>query len=204
LNTAKPFAPSSDNNKSPILAVLRGAFADVASVLEIGSGTGQHAVYFGAKLDSVTWYTSDLRARHPGIQAWIDESGLTNVRPPLNLDVTGAGWPDRHFDAVYSANTAHIMGWSAVTAMFTGAAQVLRSGGWFALYGPFNYGGAYTSEGNERFDRVLRADDPESGIRDFESVEALANAVGLSLAGDHAMPANNRLLVWQKDAEHSR
>ena len=195
----KPYAESCDQNRDPILAVLRGEFADCRSILEIGSGTGQHAVYFARHLPHLDWQTSDCREYHPGIQAWLEEAALPNVRPPLALDVRLDAWPDCAFDGVFSANTVHIMGWEEVESMFAGIGRVLAPGGRFCLYGPFNYLGRYTSDSNARFDAWLKARDPRSGVRHFEDLDALARAAGLQLLRDHAMPANNRILVWEKD-----
>ncbi|MDD3519078.1 MAG: DUF938 domain-containing protein, partial [Chromatiales bacterium] len=194
----KPFAESCEQNRLPILDVLRVEFATASRVLEIGSGTGQHAVFFAAELPHLTWQTSDLPETHAGIQAWLDDARLPNVLPPFALDVRAGTWPEEPYDAVFSANAVHIMGWDAVEAMFEGIGRVLDESGVLALYGPFNYGGRYTSESNARFDQWLRARDPASGIRDFEALDALARAAGLSLASDHAMPANNRTLVWRR------
>jgi len=194
----KPFVAACENNRAPILEVLQVVLASASAVLEIGSGTGQHAVYFGAQLPHLTWYTSDLPTHHDGIRQWLDEAALDNVRPPLTLDVTNRPWAVPRVDAVYSANTAHIMPWSAVAAMIDGGARALEAGGNFVLYGPFNYAGAYTSAGNARFDQFLRAHDPAWGIRDFSALDELASAAGLMLVDDHTMPANNRLLVWRK------
>jgi cyclopropane fatty-acyl-phospholipid synthase-like methyltransferase len=194
----KPFAESSEQNKLPILEVLKHYFSDVKSVLEIGSGTGQHAVYFASQFPSLQWYTSDLEENHTGIIAWIEESQLSNVHAPICLDVRQENWGNQLFDALFSANTAHIMDWNGVTHMFRGAGQVLRPGGVFCLYGPFNYRGQYTSESNAHFDHWLKSRDPESGIRDFKALCQLAEDNGMSLLEDHPMPANNRMLVWKK------
>ncbi|MBI5462373.1 MAG: DUF938 domain-containing protein [Gammaproteobacteria bacterium] len=194
----KPFAESCAENQQPILDVLRIEFAAVRRVLEIGSGTGQHAVFFAAHLPHLNWQTSDVADYHPGIRAWIDDARLSNVRPPLPLDVTRDVWPDESFDGVFSANTAHIMAWPAVEAMFTGIGRVLTPGGHFCLYGPFNYGGEFTSASNARFDQWLKARDPNSGVRNFEDLDRLAATAGMRLAQDYAMPANNRTLVWIK------
>lgn len=196
----KPFVAACEMNRAPILEVLRVIFAPGSAVLEIGSGTGQHAVYFGAHLPQLTWHTSDLPEHHDGIRQWLDEAALDNVRAPIALDVTEQPWTVPDVDAVYSANTAHIMSWPTVSLMINGVAHVLPAGGLFALYGPFNYAGAYTSAGNARFDQFLRAGDPACGIRDFAALDALASAAGLALVDDHDMPANNRLLVWRKTA----
>lgn len=192
----KPYAESCDQNRDPILAVLRDAFADRRRVLEIGSGTGQHAVYFGAALPHLVWQTGDVAPHHPGIRAWLADAALPNVLPPIALDASHSDWHHGRYDAVFSANTLHIMGWPEVEQCFDGIAEVLEAGGVLAIYGPFNYGGAYTSESNARFDGWLRARDPASGVRDFEAVDALARARGLVLQRDIAMPANNRMLVW--------
>ena len=193
----KPFAESCEQNREPIIQVLRRLFADSQRVLEIGSGTGQHAVYFASELPHLQWQTSDRKENHPGINAWLDEYGLPNVSPPLSLDVTGR-WPEGPYDAVFSANTAHIMSWSAVEYLFRGVGAVLESGGYFALYGPFNFGGNYTSESNRNFDAWLKTRDPFSGIRHFEDLNRLAETNGLAFAEDIEMPVNNRILVWRK------
>lgn len=192
----KPFAESCEQNKWPILDVLRQEFAQATRVLEIGSGTGQHAVFFAQQLPHLLWQTSDVAEYHAGIRDWLDEAGLHNVRPPLRLDVLADAWPQQSFDAVFSANTVHIMGWPEVEAMFAGIGAVLELGGRFCLYGPFNYGGRFTSDSNARFDQWLKARDPRSGVRNVEDLVALADAAGLRLLRDHAMPANNRSLVW--------
>ncbi|HJX58822.1 MAG TPA: DUF938 domain-containing protein [Thiobacillus sp.] len=194
----KPFSESCVQNREPILAVLREVFADCRQVLEIGSGTGQHAVYFGAGLPHLVWQSADVPPHHAGIRAWLDEAALPNVRPPIALDVSQPGWRSGRYDAVFSANTLHIMGWPEVEAFFEGVGEVLEAGGVLAVYGPFNTNGAYTSESNARFDAWLKARDPASGVRDFEAVDALARAQGLVLRQDIAMPANNRTLVWRR------
>jgi cyclopropane fatty-acyl-phospholipid synthase-like methyltransferase len=194
----KPYAESCDENRGAILAVIGPLFADRRAVLEIGSGTGQHAVHFAVQLPHLTWHTSDLPANHAGIRAWLDEAALANTRPPLALDVTAAEWPAPAVDAVFSANTTHIMHWPMVEALFAGVGRLLPAGGRFVLYGPFNIGGRYTSPSNARFDGFLKARDPASGIRDREALERLAQAAGMALRDDVAMPANNRILVWEK------
>jgi cyclopropane fatty-acyl-phospholipid synthase-like methyltransferase len=196
----KPFAESCAQNRDPILAVLREVFADRRRVLEIGSGTGQHAVYFGAGLPHLVWQTADVPQHHAGIMAWLDEAALPNVLPPLALDVNQMAWRHGRYDAVFSANTLHIMSWPEVERFFAGVGDVLETGGVLAVYGPFNADGAFTSESNARFDAWLKARDPASGVRDFEAVDALARAQGLTLRRDIAMPANNRTLVWRRTA----
>lgn len=192
----KPFSESCERNKEPILAVLRECFDQPGSVLEIGSGTGQHAVHFAAALSHLKWQTSDLPANHSGILAWLEYARLPNLLPPLDLDVSG-DWPKEPFDYVFSANTLHIMEWREVIQFFVGLGKALRLGGRMAVYGPFNYGGHYTSESNARFDEWLKGRDSRSGIRQFEEVDALAQGAGLRLLMDYAMPANNRTLVWE-------
>ena len=196
----KPYSESCEQNRAPILAILREVFADRRHVLEIGSGTGQHAVYFGAALAHVRWQTADVSEYHPGIHAWLAEAALPNVVSPLALDVNQTGWHSGRYDAVFSANTLHIMSWPEVEKCFEGVGQVLEPGGVLAVYGPFNYHGQFTSESNARFDQWLKARDPASGVRDFEAVDALACKQGLTLVQDYAMPANNRMLVWVKAA----
>jgi cyclopropane fatty-acyl-phospholipid synthase-like methyltransferase len=126
------------------------------------------------------------------------DAALSNIRPPLTLDVSQTSWPAVQVDAVFSANTAHIMHWHEVQAMFSGVAKLLSSGGLFVLYGPFNHANAYTSESNARFDAWLRARDPESGLRDSDALDRLAINAGMMLIADYTMPVNNRILVWRK------
>lgn len=194
----KQYSSACDENREPILAVIRREFADARQILEVGSGTGQHAVYFGRHLPHLNWQTSDLPASHASINAWRAEAGLDNVLAPINLDVTGTHWPDTRYDGVFSANTTHIMSWQAVQDMFAGIGRVLVHGAPFCLYGPFNYGGNYTSDSNARFNSWLQQRDPASGLRDFEQLDALAAACGMLLRADHEMPVNNRLLVWAR------
>ena len=201
--TDKPFAPACERNREPILSVLRTHFADRRSVLEIGSGTGQHAVHFAAAMPWLQWQCSDRAAHLPGIRAWLDEAALANTPPPLALDVAADAWPragtgDGRFDAVFSANTLHIMGWPEVEAFFAGVGRALGDDGVLVVYGPFNNGGAYTSDSNREFDAWLRARDPRSGLRDVEAVDALARGIGLRRVDDVAMPANNRCLAWRR------
>jgi SAM-dependent methyltransferase len=178
--------------------VLSRAFAGASRVLEIGSGTGQHAAAFAAALPHIVWQASDVPAHLPGIRAWRDACPAPNLPEPLALDVNVDPWPASAYDAVFSANTAHIMGWPEVERMFARVDAALAPHGRFCLYGPFNDAGAYTAESNARFDASLRARDPRMGLRDFDAVDALARGCGLVLVADHAMPANNRLLEWAR------
>lgn len=200
--TDKPYATACERNRDPILAVLREHFANRRQVLEIGSGTGQHAVHFAAALPHLTWQTSDRPENLPGIRLWLDEAALPNTPPPLPLDVNGP-WPQQRFDAAFSANTLHILAWAEVERLFAGLAGVLTETAKLVIYGPFNNGGRYTSESNARFDAMLRAEAAHQGIRDFEAVHALAAGIGFTLLEDLAMPANNRCLIWQRGLGHS-
>jgi SAM-dependent methyltransferase len=192
----KPYAESSEVNKVPILAVLKEIFADRKRVLEIASGTGQHAVYFGRELPHLTWQPSELAQHLAGIQAWLDEAQLPNVLSPLAIDVNDTHWPVAAVDAIFNANTVHIISWPEVERLFAHIARVIEPGGCVCLYGPYNYNGNFTSESNARFDAWLKSRDPNSGVRDFEAVNRLAASHGLELLHDIEMPSNNRILVW--------
>jgi cyclopropane fatty-acyl-phospholipid synthase-like methyltransferase len=194
----KQYSEACEQNRAPILGILENEFAEAHHVLEIGSGTGQHAVYFSRHLPHLLWQTSDLEEHHASIRAWLAEAGLANARPPLALNVSSEEWPATRFDCVFSANTTHIMSWSAVESMFTGIGKQLSPQGRFCLYGPFNYCNRYTSPSNQRFDLWLKSRDINSGLRNFEDLDELAGTHGLILRSDHQMPANNRLLVWEK------
>jgi SAM-dependent methyltransferase len=195
---------AADRNKAPILEILASEFAHTSLVLEIGSGTGQHALYFAARLPHLSWQPSDTSEYLPALREHLRQEGGTNLREVIELDVRAHPWPlaaiHSPVDGVFSANTLHIMSWSSVQDFFRGAGSVLGTPGVLCIYGPFRYGGRYTSESNAAFDNYLRTRDPESGIRDFEALDELARQQGLALAADHAMPANNQLLVWKRDA----
>ncbi len=187
-----------ERNKAPILRVIAPEFARDSLVLEIGSGTGQHALYFSSQLPEVIWQPSDTLEYLPGLRELLAREGGANLKPPLELDVREHPWPIARADGIFSANTLHIMGWASVQEFFRGVGAVLAVGGALCVYGPFRYSGAYTSESNAAFDEFLRGRDPRSGIRDFEQVDALARGQGLTLTADHAMPANNQTLVWRR------
>jgi Protein of unknown function (DUF938) len=196
--TDKTYSQACENNKNPILGVIREAFSQSLTVWEIGSGTGQHACYFASELPHLTWQPTDLPENHPGINAWRDEAQLANLNQPLVLDVTSPIWPCDGMDAVFTANTLHIMGWAYVEILFDRLKTYLNPLAKVCIYGPFNYNGNYTSDSNANFDLWLKNRDLLSGIRDFEAVMALAERAGLRLLKDNPMPANNRLLVLQK------
>lgn len=192
-----PDAPACARNREPILEVLRDHLHDRRSVLEIGSGTGQHAIFFADRLPHLLWQTSDRPENLPGIAAWLAEAALPNTPAPLALDVL-ASWPAARFEAIFSANTLHIMAWPTVERLFARLPEVLAEQAKVAIYGPFNYGGRYTSASNAVFDASLKEKAAHQGIRDFEAVNTLAEKAGLKLLEDRAMPSNNRCLVWQK------
>lgn len=190
-----PYAQAAEENKRVIFDAV-SPFLE-GDVLEIGSGTGQHAVFFAERMPGLRWQTSDLEPGLAGIGARIAACGLDNLPPPLLLDVLG-DWPAAVYDTVYTANTFHIMDEVAVSRCIERVGACLRAGGHFIVYGPFNYDGAYTSPSNERFDAMLRARDPASGIRDFDWLDRIARRAQMALEADIEMPANNRSLVWKK------
>jgi len=197
--TPKPYSESCVQNQEAIWSVIEKPFSDRRFILEIGSGTGQHAVYFSRRLPRSLWQTSDLIRNHAGIQQWLADENLPNILPPLDIDAGKPEyWPNVEYDAVFSANAVHIMGWDEVVKMFQGVGRVLAPRGLLCLYGPFNYAGKFTSESNERFDAWLKANDPRSGIREFEALNILAAEQEMNLESDCAMPANNRTLFWRK------
>jgi hypothetical protein len=193
-----PFSQACENNKLPILSVLQPLFAGRRAVLEIGAGTGQHATFFATHLPWLHWYPSELPANLPYLLPRCEQYPRENLAPPQALDVTERPWPLAIPDALFTANTFHIMPWEAVVALFAELRQGAAPDTLLAVYGPFNYGGRYTSESNARFDQWLAQRDPDSAIRDFEAVDALASGAGFALLEDHAMPANNRLLAWHR------
>jgi len=196
--TDKPCAPATERNSRAILEVVGHEFRDCRSVLEIGSGTGQHAIVFGGALTHLTWQTSDRDENHSGIRAWVQEAAVPNVFPPLSLDVLSAKLPKSSYDAVFSANTSHIMSFVAVKKMFELVSVALQDDGVFCLYGPFRQGGAFNTESNARFDQSLRKRDPQMGIRDLEDLDQLGHDGNLKRLRLFAMPASNHLAVWIK------
>ena len=196
--TDKPFAPAAERNADAILELLRYEFRDCSNVLEIGSGTGQHAVHFAAALGHLHWQTSDVDENHAAISAWIDDSRLDNVAAPMSLDVRTAEIDEQRYDGVFSANTAHIMSFETVADMIALVSRALCAGGVFCLYGPFRIDGEFSTDSNEQFHASLRAGDPQMGIRELADVDALAEKGGLHRESLYAMPANNLAVTWRK------
>ncbi|QTQ38760.1 DUF938 domain-containing protein [Aromatoleum petrolei] len=195
----KPHAPATERNREPILAALRRHFSDRHHVLEIGSGTGQHAVHFAAALPHLIWQSSDRPEYLSGIRLWLHEARLPNTPAPIALDVNAPpALPPRH-DAVFTANTLHIMSWPEVERLFALLPSLMTPGALLCCYGPFNYGGRFTSASNAQFDAALKLDDPRRGIRDIEAVDALARDAGFVLVEDIEMPANNRCITWRRE-----
>ena len=190
-----PFSQASENNKDPILAVLRQHLGNTRSLLEIGAGTGQHAEHMAGRFPGLCWQTSDTAANLSILRPRVSRAGLP---APIAVDVNAADWNCGRFEAVFCANVLHIIAATSVENFFLGLGPHLLPGGLLLVYGPFRYRNAYTSPGNARFDHWLRQRDPLSGIRDFEWVNRLAEDAALALVEDHAMPANNQLLVWKK------
>jgi len=197
--TEKPSAPATERNRDAILDVLGEEFRHRSSVLEIGSGTGQHAVYFAKSLSHLTWQTSDRSENHDGINAWLASAEAENVLVPLDLDVESPPPLEQSYDAVFSANTSHIMSMRVVECMFGLVGKLLPKEGKFCLYGPFNRNGEFTSDSNARFDASLRGRDPLMGIRNLEDLDALAEQSGMRRSHLYAMPANNFIVVWQRN-----
>ena len=195
---SKPFSQSCENNKQYILDIIRGEFTPGNVVLEIGSYTAQHILYFADAMPAVKWQPSDTPENLPILQAGLAGHTLANISPPVALDVSQETWPVARVDGIFSANTLHIMPYEHVELLFRGAGHVLNAGGKLCVYGPFKYNGDFTTPSNASFDVWLKQRDHRSGVRDFEQVDIWANMAGLLLLADHAMPANNQLLVWQK------
>lgn len=199
--TERPYAEAAARNTAPTLEVLAREFRNGRDILEIGSGTGQHAVAFAEALQHLQWQTSDLDENHGGINAWIEDSGVANVMPPLSIDVRDAEVAANAYDGVYSANTAHIMGIDAVERMFALVGKALRDGGSFCLYGPFRCGGEFNTQSNASFDAGLRRQDPAMGVRDLEALDEFGSVNGMLRKRLYAMPSNNYVAVWQKTGD---
>jgi len=194
------FSQAAENNKVDICDRLCEILNPCHHLLEIGSGTGQHAVYMAQRLPQLVWHTSDLAGNLENVRARLEAEGAANIRPPIELDVSAHPWGLSACDVIYSANAVHIMSWTHVEHLFQGVGEVLQKNGFLCLYGPYKYNGDFTTLSNQRFDQWLKDKDPFSGIRDFEAVDELAQNQGLTLRQDFAMPANNQLLVWQRSS----
>ena len=194
----KKFSDAAEQNKQPILNILKQTFSNTSQVLEIGSGSGQHAVYFAAHLPHLTWQPSDLQDNLSSIQAWMAEEHLENIQDPLELDVKSHPWPITDIDAIFTANTFHIMPWTEIQHFFLGVGEHLGDQGRLVVYGPFSFGGHHVSTSNERFDLYLKQRDPLSGVRDFDDVDKLASTQNLRFIKHFPMPVNNSCLYWQK------
>jgi len=193
-----PFSQAAENNKKAIAAVIQPWLQERNSVLEIGAGTGQHAVYFAELFPHLNWQCADQRAYHPGIASRIKASGLTNLLTVIELEALSFDWQSVQADAAFTANTAHIMPWEAVVATVQGVSRILPTDGVVLWYGPFNVNGEFTSESNAEFDRYLKTQAAHMGIRDREAMQTLAHQNGLMMVDFASMPANNQLLVFQK------
>ena len=198
MNSHLPYSQACENNKAPILEKLRYVFTAPGTVLEIGTGTGQHAEHFAAALPHLKWQPTDHpRAAHLAV-ARLQQATLPNVLPILELDVNQMPWPVSDCRWAFSANTAHIMAWEEVETMFQGVGACLQKDGAFCLYGPFKHKGGYTSESNKAFDQSLKAKASHMGIRDIEDLSVLAENTGLALRDNYAMPANNEMLIFRR------
>ena len=193
-----PFSQPCENNRGPILKVIKPLLADKHRVLEIGSGTGQHAAWFAQHMPHLIWQTSDVLENHWGIKQWIASNPSDNLPVPLELNIFQDNLPAADYDAIFTANTAHIMPWEGVERMFDCLAMQLPTQGIFCLYGPMGYNGLIAPESNIQFDQFLRQQSSHRGIRQFEAINTLAISAGLELLEDFALPANNRLIAWQK------
>lgn len=192
----RPFSESSEQNKTVIYEVIKPYLFNALKVLEIGSGTGQHAIHFASRVPGLVWQTSDLAENLGAIKAWIDDSQLSNLPEPLELDVSSS-WLQETYDLIYSANTLHIMNQLQVEQFLLRCTACLKPEGHLIVYGAFNYEGKYTSQSNEQFDRWLKSRDSQSGLKDFEWTNKIASQSGLELISDTMMPANNRILIWR-------
>jgi cyclopropane fatty-acyl-phospholipid synthase-like methyltransferase len=199
-NTVMEYVVSdaAERNKEPILQIIAPVLSQTRRVLEIGSGTGTHALHFSARLPHLLWQPTDFGDYLPALRERLKREGGAKLLPVIELDVRNHPWPVEEVDAIYSANTLHIMSWSSVHDFFKGVGNVLSKQGLLCVYGAFRYGDRYTSDSNAKFDQFLQNRDPDSGLRDAHEVDRLAREQGLTLLADHAMPANNQLRIWQR------
>ena len=191
----RKYSQACEQNKEPILNILKQVFKNNKKILEIGSGTGQHAAYFSRHLPHLIWQPSDLKENHSSIESWMEED-ITNIEKPIELDISQHPWPSVSVDGIFAANVFHIISWEVITHFFLGVDEILNKNGVVLIYGPFSYAGKHTSQSNEDFDRYLRQRDPLSGVRDIVDLDNLAQSVGLKLIEDYPMPVNNKCLVW--------
>ena len=192
----KRFSEACNRNQAPILAVLKEVLPNTGRVLEIGSGTGQHAAYFSRSLPDLAWQPSDLAEALPSIEAWREESGAPNLNPPMVIDLLGNNATPSRVDAIVCINTAHIVAWTGVERLFSIAANILEPKGVLYFYGPYRYPDHALEPSNVAFDRWLKEQNSVSGIRDYAAVESLAESNGFILGGDRSMPSNNRSIWW--------
>ncbi len=195
---SRPFSESCEQNKDVILSVIGSYLQSGVEVLEVGSGTGQHAVHFASHYPEAIWQTSDREENLPGIKSWLDKEQQKNLPEPIELDVCES-WPDKKYNMIFSANSLHIMGKPAVEQFFAGCGLQTKPGSHLLVYGPFNYNNEYTSDSNRHFDQWLKARNPQSCIKDFEWVDELAGNAGFILVDDIEMPANNRTIIWRRE-----
>lgn len=196
----RPYAPSCDRNKEPILEVLQAVLPTTSrNLLEIGAGTGQHAVFLAPNFPHLQWLVSDRVEHHDGITMWLETSEAGNIVGPIALEIGCDDWPDQPIDLVFTANTLHIMPWEIGLRLFAELGTNLKSDTRVIFYGPFNREGEFTSEGNRTLDAFIKQANPLSGIRDFEQVIAAMAKEGFTLLNEHAMPSNNLILEFSKD-----
>jgi SAM-dependent methyltransferase len=195
---SKQYAPACERNRSYILEVLRELLPYTGKLLEVGSGSGQHAAWFAPEFPGLLWQPTDTKENLPSIRAWCSEAGAPNLCEPFVLDLSSHEWPSQHYDAIVCINTIHIVAWPLVQNLFAGAGRSLKPGGIFYAYGPYRYRNRPLEPSNENFDEWLQQRDPVSGIREFETVNELAASHGLEFVEDRAMPANNRSICWRK------
>jgi len=198
-----PFSGACERNKDVILDVISPYLNKAKTVLEIGSGTAQHAIYFAQNAPHIVWQTSDQKEYLEGINAQLQNTNIDNVQRPYELDVNQTQWIENQlrFDLIYTANTFHIMRWSDVCAFFNGLNSAVNKNAVLVVYGPFKYNGNFTSASNQVFDQTLRSRECGSAIRNFEAVDELAKEQGFELIKDHPMPANNQCLIWKREAK---
>ena len=199
MNTTLPFSESAERNQKPIAQVLKDFITKQdRNIFEIGSGTGQHAAYLGSCFSHLDWQTSDVKSNHSTIQAYIDRANLNNLLSPIEFEVGKTPWPRKRFDIVYTANTLHIMSWKNVKTTLKSVNKIMNEGGQFFIYGPFKFDGEFTSESNEKFDLILKENDPQRGIRNFEDIKTNLEKNNLMFTNKIEMPANNMILVFTK------